>query len=102
MREGRNRHGAVSIGCKWAEGRWASCPGTEHAGISRPFAGPRLAMAARSLAALAPAYRPRRPTETVLYAVVRDHLESFLAHARERDGSFPRESWFIPRKGMAH
>ena len=32
---------------------------------------------------LAPAYRPRRPTETVLYAVVRRHLETFLAHARE-------------------
>lgn len=35
------------------------------------------------MATLAPAYRPRRPTETVLYAVVRDHLETFLAHARE-------------------
>ncbi len=32
---------------------------------------------------LAPAYRPRRPTETVLYSVVRTHLETFLAHARE-------------------
>jgi Transposase zinc-binding domain len=36
-----------------------------------------------TLAVLAPAYRPRHPTETVLYAVVRDHLETFLAHARE-------------------
>lgn len=35
------------------------------------------------MSALAPAYRPRRPTETVLYGVVREHLESFLAHARE-------------------
>jgi hypothetical protein len=35
------------------------------------------------VAALAPAYRPRRPTETVLYAVVRNHLETFLAHTRE-------------------
>jgi hypothetical protein len=35
------------------------------------------------LSALAAAYRPRRPTETVLYAVVRDWLETFLAHARE-------------------
>jgi len=35
------------------------------------------------VAALAPAYRPRRPTETVLYAVARDHLETFLAHARD-------------------
>jgi len=29
------------------------------------------------------AYAPRRPTETVLYAIVRDHLEAFLVHARE-------------------
>jgi hypothetical protein len=35
------------------------------------------------VSALAPAYRPRRPTETVLYQVVREHLETFLAHARE-------------------
>jgi hypothetical protein len=35
------------------------------------------------LAALAPAYAPRRPTETALYAIVREHLETFLAHARE-------------------
>jgi hypothetical protein len=35
------------------------------------------------VAALAPAYRPRRPTETVLYALVREHLETFLEHARE-------------------
>ena len=43
------------------------------------------------MAALAPAYRPRRPTETVLYGVVRDHLETFLAHARETyDAPLPR------------
>jgi hypothetical protein len=35
------------------------------------------------LSALAPAYIPRRPTETVLYGLVREHLASFLAHARE-------------------
>ncbi len=35
------------------------------------------------VAALAPAYAPRRPTETVVYGLVRQHLESFLAHARE-------------------
>lgn len=35
------------------------------------------------MSALAPAYRPRRPTETVLYGVVRQYLETFLAHARE-------------------
>jgi hypothetical protein len=42
------------------------------------------------VAALAPAYAPRRPTETVLYSLVRQHLESFLAHARENyDGGLP-------------
>jgi len=35
------------------------------------------------MAVLAPAYLPRRPTATVLYGVVRRHLETFLAHARE-------------------
>ena len=35
------------------------------------------------MAALAPAYLPRRPTETVLYRTVRETLETFLAHARE-------------------
>jgi hypothetical protein len=34
------------------------------------------------VAVLAPAYAPRRPTETVLYGLVRQHLESFVAHAR--------------------
>jgi hypothetical protein len=43
------------------------------------------------VAALAPAYRPRRPTETVLYGIVRQHLESFLAYTREHyDGVLPR------------
>jgi hypothetical protein len=32
---------------------------------------------------LAPAYQPRRPTETVLYRAVREHLETFLTHTRE-------------------
>lgn len=40
---------------------------------------------------LAPPYRPRRPTETVLYAVVRDWLQTFLAHARQTyDAPLPR------------
>jgi len=43
------------------------------------------------LARLAPAYALRRPTETALYALVRDHLETFLAHARETyDAPLPR------------
>jgi hypothetical protein len=43
------------------------------------------------VAALAPAYLPRRPTETVLYGLVRQHLESFLAYAREHySGGLPR------------
>jgi Putative transposase/Transposase zinc-binding domain len=42
------------------------------------------------VAALAPAYAPRRPTETILYALVRQHLESFLAYARDHyDGGLP-------------
>lgn len=32
---------------------------------------------------LAPAYTPRRPTETVLYGLVREHLGTFLRWARE-------------------
>ena len=44
-----------------------------------------------TLATLAPAYLPRRPTETVLYGLVRQHLESFLAYAREHyEGGLPR------------
>ncbi len=43
------------------------------------------------VAVLAPAYVPRRPTETVLYGLVRQHLETFLAHARDNyDGGLPR------------
>src|SRR5271166_501376 len=46
-------------------------------------AGTSAASVGSTLSALAPTYRPRRPTETVLYAVVRDCLETFLAHARD-------------------
>jgi hypothetical protein len=35
------------------------------------------------VARLAPPYAPRRPTETVLYGVVRESLDTFVAHARE-------------------
>ena len=43
------------------------------------------------VAVLAPAYLPRRPTETVLYQLVRANLESFLAYGREHyDGGLPR------------
>jgi len=43
------------------------------------------------VAALAPPYLPRRPTETVLYSLVRQNLESFVAYAREHyDGGLPR------------
>lgn len=35
------------------------------------------------MAHLAPPYQPRKPTETVLYGVVRETIETFLAHARE-------------------
>lgn len=34
---------------------------------------------------------PRRPAETILYGIVRDHLEDFLTHACETyDLSLPR------------
>jgi hypothetical protein len=43
------------------------------------------------VASLAPAYVPRRPTETVLHQLVRANLESFLAYARANyDGGLPR------------
>ena len=43
------------------------------------------------MAALAAPYRPRRPTETVLYETVRQNLETFLAYAREHySGGVPR------------
>jgi hypothetical protein len=43
------------------------------------------------VAALASPYLPLRPTETVLYGIVRENLESFLAYAREHyDGGLPR------------
>ena len=35
------------------------------------------------MARLAPPYLPRRPTETVLYRVVRESLDTFVAQARE-------------------
>ncbi len=42
------------------------------------------------MATLAPAYLPRRPTETVLYGLVREHLASFLAFTREHyEGGLP-------------
>jgi hypothetical protein len=42
------------------------------------------------VAVLAPAYVPRRPTETALYGIVRQHLESFLAYARDNyEGGLP-------------
>jgi hypothetical protein len=47
--------------------------------------------ARRLVATLAAPYLPRRPTETVLYKLVRQNLESFLADAREHyDGGLPR------------
>jgi Putative transposase/Transposase zinc-binding domain len=55
---------------------------------ARSWHGPR---EGQPMAALAPAYTPRRPAETILYALVREHLESFLTHAREHyDGGLPR------------
>jgi hypothetical protein len=37
-----------------------------------------------------PAYCPRRPEESVLYGVVAENLETFLARHNERDRPVPR------------
>ena len=43
------------------------------------------------MATLAPPYAPRRPTETLLYGVVREQLETFVRWARETyDKPLPR------------
>ncbi len=44
-------------------------------------------------------YERRRPEETVLHAVVREQLETFLARARERDRPVPR---FVEREIRAY
>jgi hypothetical protein len=52
------------------------------------------------MAYLAPAYQPRRPTETVLYGLVRQNLETFLAYARRHyDGGLPR---FVEAESLRH
>ena len=43
-------------------------------------------------------YRRRRPENTVLYRVVQDHLESFLAEARERSEDGSGAPWFVERE----
>ncbi len=43
------------------------------------------------MASLAPPYLPRKPTETLLYKIVQQNLETFLAYAREHyEGGLPR------------
>jgi hypothetical protein len=52
------------------------------------------------VAALAPAYLPRRPTETVLYDLVRENVESFVAYAGEHyDRGLPR---YVEREMRAY
>ena len=46
----------------------------------------------------APVYRPRSPEDAVLHRVVREHLETFLSRARERDRPVPR---FVEREFRA-
>ncbi len=38
---------------------------------------------------LSPAYRPRRPTETVLYRVLHDHLDNFITRVEAADRPVP-------------
>jgi len=47
----------------------------------------------------APSYARRRPEQTVLYAVVREQLETFLARARARERPVPR---FVEREFRAY
>jgi Putative transposase/Transposase zinc-binding domain len=43
------------------------------------------------VASLAPPYLPRKPTETLLYKIVQQNLETFLAYARQHyEGGLPR------------
>jgi len=72
------RHPGAAVGQRFLIATSGRC-----SEILAALAGTRAAKARHAVAALAPAYRPRRPTETVLYAVVRNHLETFLAHTRE-------------------
>ncbi len=46
-----------------------------------------------------PLYKPRRPEESVLYGVLREHLETFLARAKARDRALPR---FVERELRAY
>jgi hypothetical protein len=41
------------------------------------------------VACLAAAYQPRHPDESLLYQVVAEHLETFLARQAERDRPVP-------------
>ena len=79
-------------GCPWAP---ADCPGQTSCSASARIFSAALWHAIRDprrfVAALAAAYLPRRPTETVLYGLVRQNLESFVAYTREHyDGGLPR------------
>jgi len=47
----------------------------------------------------APGYARRRPEETVLHAVIREELETFVARAREREYPVPR---FVEREFRAY
>ena len=64
--------------CPWTARPTRNCSGSLARATGTPAAS-----VPPALSTLAPAYRPRRPTETVLYGVVRDYLETFLAHARD-------------------
>jgi hypothetical protein len=82
------RHAEVSAATGTAVQDRSRASGT--GGISKPLPGTRSAKSGRPLAALAAPYSPRRPTETVLYGLVRQHLAAFLAHAGAHyDGGLP-------------
>ncbi len=47
---------------------------------------------------LPPGYRPRRPQQSVLHRVVREHLESFLADGRERSESGEGYPYYVEKE----
>ena len=49
------------------------------------------------------AYEPRDPTSTILYGIVRDHFETFRAHAASlRDGEEVLLCWQVGEEEIAY
>jgi len=70
----------------------ASCPWEETQSEGGAFVLPELGLGICETAAM---YRPRHPEESVLFAVLAEHLETFLVRQRERERLVPR---FVERE----